>query len=139
MGFFDKFIEIVHKFSGNNIGYLFNNTVYNSSTSTIGFVFTGKNCIKSVLKGIASPLPWCKGLYFTSATLSGVSCVLSSSCLLSGWSCLGPYNLFIAGTGYLTSLGARGCNTLGDCMNPAASLSNTAVERCIDLITENWS
>ena len=84
MSLFKEGIKIVHKFSGNNIGYLFNNTVYNSSTSTIGFVFTGKNCIKSVLKGIASPLPWCKGLYFTSATLSGVSCVLSSYSLLIG-------------------------------------------------------
>jgi hypothetical protein len=40
---------------------------------------------------------------------------------------------------YGTSVGARGCNALADCMDPSAGLTAKGVDACIDLATKNWS
>lgn len=124
---------------GDRIGYLFSNTLFNVSTSGFGVALTGASCAKSFFKGVASPMPWCKGLYFASATLSGVSCTSSALCLLSGYSCIAPLPLLTGTIAYSASVGARACNALGDCMDPAAGLTAKGVDACINLATKNWS
>jgi hypothetical protein len=128
--------DVTIKTCGDKIGYLFNNNLFNVSTSGIGVAFTGANCATSFFKGVASQMPWCKGLYFTSATLNGVSCVTSSLCLLSGYSCIAPIPIIAGSIAYGTSVGARACNSLADCLDPTAGLSAKGI---IDLATKNWS
>jgi hypothetical protein len=129
--------DITIKTCGDKIGYLFNNSLFNVSTSGIGVAFTGANCARSFFKGVASPMPWCKGLYFTSAALNGVSCATSSICLLSGYSCIAPLPVLAGTIAYGTSVGARACNSLADCMDPAV-LTSKEVDTCIDLATKTW-
>ena len=131
--------DITIKTCGDKIGYLFNNTLFNVSTSGIGIAFSGSCCARSFFKGIASPTPLCKGLYFTSAALNGVSCTASGLCLLSGYSCIAPLPVLAGSIAYSTSVGARACNSLADCMDPAAGLTSKAVDTCVDLATKNWS
>ena len=102
---------------GAKIGFLFKNRIVNVATSGIGVGFTGANCGKSAIKGIISSNSLCKTLYFTSATLNGVSCIASSLCLLSGHSCIGSIPLLTASLAYGTSVGAQTCNELADCMD----------------------
>jgi hypothetical protein len=120
------------------IGYLFNSSLFNSTTSTIGVAFTAAHCSRSFFKGVASPMPWCKFLYFSASALNGVSCVTNGACLIYGL-CPGPIPLLAGSVAYGTSVGARACNSLADCMDPAAGLSGKAVDTCIDLATKNWS
>jgi hypothetical protein len=137
VGLFSRlFGEITIKTCGNKVGYLFNNSMFNVSTSGVGTGVTGFCCIKSLAKGIASPLPWCKGLYFASSTLSGVSFVLNGVCLISGYSSVAKLPLLTGTLGYVTSVGARACNNLADCMNPADYTTNKAVESCLDFVLE---
>jgi hypothetical protein len=131
--------DLTIKTCGDKIGYLFNNSIFNVTTSGVGVCLTGASCAKSVCKGIMSPIPWCKALYFTSATLNGVSCTASGLCLLSGYSCLGPLPILTGSVAYATSVGARACNAIGDCMNPAAGLTSKAADTCIDLATKGLS
>lgn len=131
--------DLTIKTCGEKLGFLFSNSLLNASTSSVGVAFTGACSARSFLKGIASPTLWCKGLYFTSAALSGVSCATSSLCLLSGYSCIGPLPILTGTLAYCTSVGARGCNALADCMDPAAGLTAKGVDTCIDLATKNWS
>jgi len=121
------------------IGTLSGNSMFDISTSTIGVTVTGASCVRSIGKGILSPMPWCKGLYFASAALNGVSCVTSGLCLVSGLSCIAPIPLLAGAVGYGTSIAARGCNSLADCMDPTVGLSAKAVDTCIDLATKSWS
>ena len=131
--------DITIKTCGDKLGYLFNNSLLNSSTSGIGVAFTGANCARSFIKGVASPMPWCKGLYFTASALNGVSCFTSSACLLSGYSCIAPIPLIAGSIAYSSSVAARGCSALADCMNPTVGLTAKGVDTCIDLATKNWS
>ena len=131
--------DITIKTCGDKIGYLFNNSMFNVSSSGFTVAFTGASCARSLVKGIASPMPWCKGLYFTSATLNGVSCVASGLCLLSGYSSFAPLPMITGSIAYGTSIGARACNSLADCMDPTVGLSAKGVDGCIDLATKNWS
>ena len=131
--------DIPIKTCGDKIGYLFNNSLFNVSTSGVGTTFTGINCVRSFAKGVASPMPWCKVFYFASSALSGISCTASSLCLISGYSCIAPLPVVTGTIGCVTSVGARACNALGDCMNPTAGLTNKGVDACIDLATKNWS
>jgi hypothetical protein len=130
---------IIRPVFGEKLGYLFNNSLFNVSTSGVGVAFTGANCARSFVKGVASPLPWCKVFYFSSAALSGVSCATSSICLLSGYSCLGVVPVITGSIAYRTSVAAKGCNALADCMDPAAGLSARAVDTCINVATTKWS
>lgn len=140
MGFFKWLIgDLTITTCGDKIGHLFNNTIFNVSTSGVGVAVTGAGCARSFFKGIASPLPWCKGLYFASSTLNGVSCISSSLCLLSGYSCIAPIPVIAGTIAYGTSVGARACNSLADCMDPTACLSAKGVDACIDLATKNLS
>jgi hypothetical protein len=84
-------------------------------------------------------MPWCKGFYFTSATLNGVSCLSSGLCLLSGYLCIAPIPVLAGSIAYGTSIGASACNSLADCMDPTAGLSSKGVDTCINLATRNFS
>ena len=130
---------LIIKTYGEKVGYLSNSTFFNVSTSGIGVAFSGAGCARSFFKGVASPMPWCKGLYFTSATLNGVSCLTSSLCLLSGYSCIAPIPVIAGAIAYGTSVGARACNSLADCMDPTAGLSATGIDTCIDAATKKWN
>jgi len=140
MEFFKQIFEsITIKTFGDKIGFLFNNSMLNVTTSSVGVAFSSANCARSFVKGVIAPLPLCKVLYFTSSTLSGVSTISSALCLASGCSCIGPIPIGAAAFAYGTSVGARCCNTLSDCMNPAASLTTITTNACIDTATKNWS
>lgn len=123
----------------NKLGYPTKIMFINLSTSTFGVLLTGASSARNLFKGIASPSPWCKGLYFTSATLNGVSCIASSLCLHYRYSCIAPIPLLTGSVAYATSVGARAYNSLADCMDPTAGLSTKAVDICIDAATKNWS
>lgn len=114
-------------------------SIFNVSTSGIGVAVTGASCARSFFKGVASPLPWCKGLYFTSSALSGVSCVSSSVCLLSGASCIAPIPVLAGTIAFGASVGARACSSVAVCLDPAAGLCGKGVDTCIDLATKNLS
>jgi hypothetical protein len=140
MGFFRSlFGEITIKTCGDKIGYLFNSTIFNSTSSGVGVAFTGANCARSFVKAIASPFPWCKGLYFAAGALNGVSCISSTVCLLSGTSCIAPIPIASGAIAYAASVGAQGCNSLADCMDPAAGLTSKGVDTCINLATKTFS
>ena len=140
MSFFKKIIgDITILTFGDKVGHLFNNTVFNVSTSTFGVAFTGAGCARSIFKGIASPVPICKCLYFTSATLNWVSCVTSSISLLCGNSCLSRVPLLTGSLAYGTSISARACNSLAACMDPTSHLTGKAIDSCIDAATKNFS
>jgi hypothetical protein len=79
------------------------------------------------------PLPVCKGFYFISAALNGISCATSSLCLLSGYSCIAPLPVLAGTIAYGTSVGAKACNSLTDCMDPTAVLT---VDTSMDLATK---
>jgi len=131
--------KVIVETCGDKIGYLFKNSLFNVSTSTVGVVVTGASCARSITKGILSPNPLCKGLYFTSAALNGASCAASGLCLVSGYSCMARLPLIIGSVGYITSVGARSCSSVADCMDPTSSLTEKGVNACIDLATKNWS
>ena len=69
---------------------------------------TGTSCVRSLVKGVASPVLLCKALYFTSATLSGISYATSSLCLLYGYSSIAPIPLLAGSLACGTSVGAGG-------------------------------
>lgn len=131
--------DIVLKTCGYKIGYLFNNSLVNVSSSGLGVAITGANCGKAFFKGVASPFPWCKGLYFTASTLNGVSCAASSACLLSGYSCIAPLPVITGTIAYATSASARACNSFADCMDAASGLTAKGVDIFINLATEGLS
>lgn len=140
MGWLRKVLgDITITTCGDKIGYLFNSTILNVTSSGVGVAFTGANCGRSFFKGIASPTPWCKGLYFTAAALNGVSCGSSTLALLSGYSCLAPVPVATGAIAYATSVAAQACNSLGDCMDPASGLTAKSVDTCINLATRTWS
>ena len=128
--------DVTINMGGYQIGHLFNSTLFNVSTSALGTGLTGVNCVKSTAKAIVSPSPWCKALYGTSAGLNGVSCLSSSLCLLSSYSCIAPVPVFFGTLGYVTSVAGRVCNSLGDCLNPTGALTSKAVDTCVDNVLD---
>jgi len=144
--FFRKILSGIHigttitiNTCSDKIGYLFNNTYVNVTSSGVGVAFTATSCGRSFWKGFASPMPWCKVLYFTSSALNGVSCASSGLCLLASHSCIGPVPIITGAVAYGTSVAARSCTAAADCMDPAAGLTGTAINTCIDLATKKWS
>ena len=131
--------EITVKTCGDEFGHLFNNTILNVSTSTIGVAVTGENSARSLFKGMGTLLPWSKALYFTSSALSTTSSVSSALCLMAGYSCVAPVPLMTAFLGYITSVSARACNALASCLDTANGLKDKAIDVCIDAQTRNMS
>jgi hypothetical protein len=119
-----------------NLGYAFNNTIFNRTTSGAAITYTGYGSIKSLFRGIASPFLHCKVLYFTSATLGGISCCTSGICLVNGNSPIGTVPILSGTIAYITSKAARGCNSLAECLDPAARLTTMGVEACINKAME---
>jgi hypothetical protein len=131
MAFFES---ILKKVTGKALASNFNSTLFNVSSSMVGTGYTGYNAIKSATKAYVSPLPWCKALYGVSAGLNTVSCVSSSVCLLSSYSCIAPVPALCGVLGAVTAAGGRLCNCAADCMDPTKSAR--AAEICIDECAE---
>jgi hypothetical protein len=120
--------DVTLNVGGEQIGHLFNSSLFNISTSAVGTSFSGINCVKATAKAIVSPSPLCRALYGASAGLNGISCISSSLCLLSSYSAIAPVPVFFGSLGYVTSYAGRICNTAGDCINPASGATSKAIQ-----------
>jgi hypothetical protein len=69
------------------------------------------------VKGIVSPYFWSKTLYFTSASLMGVSYICHNLVLLSTPS-TGQSPLFIDVIGSITFYGGKSFHKVADCLDP---------------------
>jgi hypothetical protein len=123
------------KFSTKMAKKIYNNRIVNVATSTVGMVFTSYQGTKDLFKGAACPIPLCKVLYFTSASLHGVSCATSGVCLLGGHSSKAPLPIRPGTFAFMTSLAAKGCGSLADYMDPSSKITNA----CIDSMLKKLS
>jgi hypothetical protein len=95
------------------IGITSSSSLFNTITSGTGAVGTGSNCLVCIFKELVTTNLWYKTLYFRSATLNHFACVFSTSCLISGYSCIAPILRAAASLGFAPKSGARACNSLG--------------------------
>jgi hypothetical protein len=112
------------------IGYLFNNSFFNVTSSGVGTAFSGVSTVRCTLKAIATPLPWCKVCYGAAAGFNGIATGISMGCLWFGYSALAPVPVSLSIAGLVTNAAGRGCNSLGNCLG--GGLTSTAVDVCID-------
>ena len=122
------------------VGFLFNNTLFNTTTSSGVIFVSGTSCARALTKAFMSPFPTCKILYLVSGTLNGVSTISSCISVFSSSSALySPLSMASGSLGYCCSVAARGCNAIGDCLDPSAGLTAKGADKCIDLATQLWS
>jgi hypothetical protein len=120
------------------VGFLFNNTAFNVTATGGLMLWTGRSAVRSIGKGIVSPFPTCKALYFTAATLSGVSCGCNSLCMFTSRSGINRYSVGLGSLGSISSWGASTCSSMADCMNPMTGLADAATNACIDAATKGF-
>jgi hypothetical protein len=82
--------KIIIEMFPDKIGYLFNNTLFNVTSSGLGTALSGGSTVRSTIKAIATPLPWCKVFYGASACFNGLATGVNLVCLYSGYSALAP-------------------------------------------------
>lgn len=134
MAFFESIAkEVAKKYLSSD----FNSTMFNVSSSMFGAGYTGYSALKCATKAYVNPMPWCKALYGVSAGLNTVSCVSSSLCLASSYSCIAPVPALFGIMGALSGTAGRLCNCAADCMDTSKSgvVTDICVDKCLKLLT----
>jgi hypothetical protein len=132
MSWFSFNFKFIVETALDHVGSALNSTFVNRTTSGLSGFWLSKTTANSVIKGIASPNPFCKALYFTSASLGTVSlastcvCIISNRCALTG-----SIPVCSAVLAYGTEVGARGCSCLASTLDPTSGLLEKAIDKCI--------
>jgi hypothetical protein len=125
--------KIIIEMFPDKIGYLFNNTFFNVTSSGVGTALSGTSMVRSTIKAVVTPLPWCKVFYGASACFNGLATGVNLVCLTAGYSAIAPVPVSLAVVGLIANTAGRGCNSIGNCLGGGVTAG--AVDACLDAAT----